>query len=41
MVKKQSNDSPEQKKQKAQNQHIKNDNGFGNRHTDGPNRPST
>lgn len=36
-----SNDSLEQKKAKKQNREIKNDSGFGNRHTDGPNHPST
>jgi hypothetical protein len=40
MTQKTSNDSLEQKKAKKQNQE-KNDNSFGNKHTDGPNHPST
>ncbi len=40
MSKHNSNDSLAQKKAKKQNQQTNNNN-FGNRHTDGPNHPST
>jgi hypothetical protein len=40
VAQKNSNDSLEQKKAKKQNQEKSNDS-FGNKHTDGPNHPST
>ncbi len=41
MVKKQSNDSLAQKKAKQQNQQNTRHDDVGNRHTEGPNHPST